>query len=1473
MQLEKSEKESEEMSLASHSLHLPPCDIDVFKGDYLSWPTFRDMFTAIYILNKRLTPIQKLYYLNQKTQGEAKEIVKKCDLTNEGFNTAWKNLCDRYENKRILVNTQLKILFNLNTVDSECGSSIKRLQRDINNCISSLESHQIDISNWDPIITYLCSTKLPEETLSLWEQSVENKTEISKWSDMDRFLSSRFQTLESVSGLRGIKTSKFSKVPSHKHSSEPSHKKLGVFQTSVAKYMCKMCQSNEHRIHMCPKFLKMSVADRISFVKTNNSCFNCLSFGHSVSKCTSSYNCANCHSRHHTLLHNQTAPPKTATRENTSNPADNLPSTSRQAQLRNQASKGKSNQVKKVQSHHANTSKGVLLGTARVTIHYNGTNYAARALIDSGSECSFITERLRRRINLPTKKMHAQVSGINNTVSAQVKEACSIQLRSPIDPFISIDAIVLVLPTLTGNLPTCDISALTQQAFPDLILADKRFYVNEQVDLVLGGDIYPHIILSGIKKNVLSTLLAQETVFGWILTGRADAVNPTNNNRVSFFNEVALDKQLSSFWELEDLPRDKTATAEEAKCEELYKRTTQRNPDGRYIVSLPFKAEFPADINLGPSLKIAFSQFYKNETRLRKNPDLQREYNKVIMEYETMGHMSKVNAIQSADAVDSYYLPHHAVVKEESTTTKVRVVFNASSSSANGVSLNDILLPGPVLQSDLPVLILRWRLFRYVFNSDIEKMYRQILVDANQTKYQRIIFRTCPNEPISIYELKTVTFGINCAPYLAIRTLLPLADDSESLYPIASDILRKSMYVDDVLAGGHTIDSAIKARDEISAVLKSAGFPLRKWTSNCNKILQGIPKAHLLSENFLEFEDTSSVKALGIRWNAHSDQFYFIAKPIEDNVNPTKRAILSAIAKLFDPLGWLAPMIIVAKILMQSIWLEGTDWDETVSPTTLDRWQNFTRNYQEINNIRIPRWVSFSPTEKVEIHGFCDASEKAYAAAVYLRVEKEDKVLVNLLLAKTRVAPVKTISLPRLELCGAVLLSEIVESITKNLELGHLNIHLWTDSTIVLAWIRKPPCSWSTFVAHRITKILDKVGNLNWLHVDSATNPADLASRGILANELVKNSLWWQGPSWLQENREKWPIQETDFTTSIEEKRVHVHATTSTDKINDILDRFSSLPRALRVISYILRFFQRTHPKTKASFQSESCSISSNEIKSTTTRLIKLAQKQHYGAEIAKLKTKECIESKSEILPLNPFLDKDDVLRTGGRLGTSLDLAYNERHPVILPYNCRLSRLIVQFIHETSLHGENQLMLRLIRTQYWIPKVKTMIRSTIHNCKICTIYKKRAQGQLMGILPQERTTFSRPFTNAGVDFAGPFDIKSYRGRGCRMSKGYVCLFVCFSTKAIHLEATSDLSTQSFLAAFSRFVSRRGCPKNVYSDNGTNFVGASRALKAELKAFLSDARTNTLCPSGIDLAFHTCRSSAHGWSVGGRCEKL
>ncbi|XP_036340730.1 uncharacterized protein LOC118750102, partial [Rhagoletis pomonella] len=218
-------------------------------------------------------------------------------------------------------------------------------------------------------------------------------------------------------------------------------------------------------------------------------------------------------------------------------------------------------------------------------------------------------------------------------------------------------------------------------------------------------------------------------------TGCAEASNPTNNI-LSFYNEVNLDKQLTAFWELEEVPKKKSLNDDDTYCEELFKATTERNAEGKYIVSLPFKKDYPNNISLGPSLKGACFQFYRNETRLARNPVLQTEYNRVSREYETLGHMSKISDNVPADSADCYFLPHHAVLKEESISTKVRVVFNASCPTDNGASLNDVLHPGSILQADLTILILRWRLFKYVFNSDIEKMYRQILVNNKQRKYQ-----------------------------------------------------------------------------------------------------------------------------------------------------------------------------------------------------------------------------------------------------------------------------------------------------------------------------------------------------------------------------------------------------------------------------------------------------------------------------------------------------------------------------------------------------------------------------------------------------------------------------------------------------------------------------------------------------------------------------------------------------------------
>ncbi|XP_067629436.1 uncharacterized protein [Eurosta solidaginis] len=445
---EKIDQPAQKQTDRKHHLRLPPCDTEVFKGDYLSWPTFRDMFTAIYISNDDIYPIEKLYYLSQKTKGEANEIVSNAPVTNEGFEMAWKNLTERYENMRSLVKAQLDTVFGIKPIETDCGKSIKDLQLKLNNCMNALKGHNIDL--WDALFVYLCAEKLPESSLSLWEQSLGNKTEIAKWEDMNKFLSDRFLPLENVSGHRGNKTSKSFKPHITKPTPEPQQKKVGSFQTSVKKFNCKMCHTNEHKLRNCTKFLKLSPAHRVDFIKSNNSCLNCLSSGHTVSKCTSSYNCSTCHSRHNTLLHIQKIQQKAAVHRSKE---DDTPSTSRQAREK-QNSKSNDKQTSNVQSCHAHNTAGVLLGTARINIHYNNTKISARALIDSGSECSFITERLKRRINLASKKIRAQVSSITNSFSAQVKESCSIELRSLIDPLFSLNTKVLVLPKLTGDLPT-----------------------------------------------------------------------------------------------------------------------------------------------------------------------------------------------------------------------------------------------------------------------------------------------------------------------------------------------------------------------------------------------------------------------------------------------------------------------------------------------------------------------------------------------------------------------------------------------------------------------------------------------------------------------------------------------------------------------------------------------------------------------------------------------------------------------------------------------------------------------------------------------------------------------------------------------------------------------------------------------------------------------------------------------------------
>ncbi|XP_075167412.1 uncharacterized protein LOC142239506 [Haematobia irritans] len=1413
-------------------LKVPPCDTEIFYGSYEEWPSFRDMFSAVYGEHPKLSAVQKLYHLRLKTRGQAALIVKKYRLCGENFSLAWEALRSRYENRRILVDNQLKVLLNLKPISSESSEALQDIQAMINDCLAALKAQQISTSDWDPILVYVCSTKLPHETLSLWEQSLKSHRDLPSWKQMDTFLSNRYEVVERLNSIQGVKSTSRKRPESDVH----------AFNTeSQSNFPCKMCQMN-HPLKNCQQFLNMNAQARSNFVRDNKICLNCLSYTHVRNECKSKFLCTTCNKNHHTLLHfsnsnSKSSPPKppsNSTATVNTNQAIEQPSTSNHVSDQN---------VTRTSAHYISNnnhlSENTLLPTAIVSITHNGDIFSARAFLDQGSEKTFISRRLQQRLSLPTEPKSFEIRGMSGNVVAHSNSLCHLTLYSPNhDCTLVVQAIVV--PKITRLLPNFVVSKSDYDLseISNLNLADPNFYSPGPVDLLIGSNVIPKLLLDGVKK-LSNSLLAQATIFGWIISG------PLETRKSSTFSigatetsEDPLLKQLRLFWEQEEIATQKTISDDDEYCESFFTQTTTRNSSGRYIVKLPFKSEYPRNIPLGPSRPIALIQFIRLEQSLKRNPELANSYQNILKEYISLGHMEEVSSKEMIEngVFNSYYLPHHAVLKPDSRSTKVRVVFNASRRTYSGNSLNDTLHVGPSLQLDLSTLILNWRLYKYVFSGDIEKMYRQILVHPTDTNFQRILFRPDPTSPIKDYALKTVTFGVNSAPFLAIRTLLQLAYDSAETHPAASRILQKEIYVDDILSGGHDINSAIDSLCQLRALLNSAGFPLKKITSNTPEVLNSVPKDCLLDSNFLKFNETSSAKTLGIQWNALTDQFSYQIDVISPSEQITKRQILSAASKLFDPAGWISPIIVQAKLILQQLWLEGTDWDENVKPSSLLKWNQFVQDLSQLPHIKIPRYIYFSPQVQTQIHGFCDASQKAYCATIYLRFNNQNSVQCNLLVSKTKVAPIDPISLPRLELCGALLLSKLAKQIISSLPIHSNDLFLWCDSTIVLGWLEKPPSTWKTYVANRTAEIIRNVGNCSWRHVRSSDNPADLGSRGCSSLDLVNNPLWWHGPMWLLNPPEEWPKSTISFENPPEMKKVIVFHNFNEEF--EILDRFSKWDKAIRVICYIFRFFSKLSKGFNYPLV-ETHKISSQEFNFLKIRLISLTQRHYYAQEYHSLKNLKNVNKKSSLFPLHPFIDENDIIRVNGRL-VNADLSYNEKYPIILPVQSKFSQLFISFIHDLLMHAEHSLMIRTIRQEYYISRLRSNIKKCIRNCKTCIIYKQKTQSQIMAALPSERSSFSLPFNITGLDFAGPFSIKTSIIRQAAYHKGYVCIFVCFSTKALHLELCSDLSSNSFLAAFTRFVGRRGLPKQLFSDNGTNFIGAERKLRNDFLQFIKSS---------------------------------
>ncbi|XP_037931348.1 uncharacterized protein LOC119666139 [Teleopsis dalmanni] len=681
-----------------------------------------------------------------------------------------------------------------------------------------------------------------------------------------------------------------------------------------------------------------------------------------------------------------------------------------------------------------------------------------------------------------------------------------------------------------------------------------------------------------------------------------------------------------------------------------------------------------------------------------------------------------------------FYMPHQAVIRDDHSTTKVRVVFDASAKTTNGKSLNEILHTGPKLQLDIFQLLIKWRLWKYVMTADIEKMYRQVLVAEEDQPYQTILWREDPEKPIEEFVLKTVTYGTSCAPFLAKRALLEVAYDCADKNSKLYQIIKNDFYMDDLMTGADSIKECVNIQFEKSRQLEKFGFHLRKWMANEKRILGEISDSG--DSYIIKVEDGEAVKTLGIQWVPKSDNFTFYIESV-DSTNITKRKALSILARIYDPLGWLTPTTTMAKLFIQKLWLMNLTWDTKLDVKLSHEWNAIVSRISTIKDIRIPRWISTLAETSLELHGFADASEKAYAAVVYAKTSNA----ITILAAKSKVNPIKNKkTLPKLELCGAHLLGKLMKSIKEVIN-REVKIYAWSDSTIALSWIKNENKTKDKFIGTRVREIKQCMPSATWNHVRSEDNPADVASRGLKPEKLAAHRLWWNGPTWLKDES-NWPTATESVLCATN------NINSSQNIINDIIERYSNYRKLLYVIAYISRFIRKLKKEKFPVW------LTVEELREAENIIIRHTQHLYFTKEINLIKNRRELPSGYKICSLYPFLDKNEILRVRGRLENS-PFSFARKHPILLP-KCHLTMLIVDDYHKTTLHGGIKLMENMLRRQYWIINARNIIKRYVRSCVRCIRYRRETATQLMGNLPESRVSISKPFEHAGIDYAEPY---------------------------------------------------------------------------------------------------------------------
>ncbi|XP_058827389.1 uncharacterized protein LOC131687328 [Topomyia yanbarensis] len=1082
---------------------------------------------------------------------------------------------------------------------------------------------------------------------------------------------------------------------------------------------CTICQGNCVSVDNCKEFLSLDHSSRWALLRNQKLCRCCLRFHRGLCKFSKSCGINDCPYKHHRLLHND---------------AKDKLSGSQLAQtqaITHDPSNISSNDF--ACNTHSGNRKSVLFKYIPVTLHNQGLSVSTHAFVDNGSSLTLLEETLAAELKLQGEKHPLCLRWTSDTCRY---EDSATKITVDISGSHNPDSRYRL-----SDIYTVKELKLPAQSLSVEKLSEHHTYLKGiPVDSYI--DVQPRILIGINNIRVVHPLdsregnehepIATKTRLGWMIYGTSLKHNTASGYPSSYHvcshsygenlsKDDDLNTAVKNYFTLESLvvakpERTLLSTADERALKSLRSTTSFNN--GRYQTGLLWKYD---DVRFPDSRSMEVRRHNCLMKRMQREPELASTLRTKMADYLKKGYIRKLTPDEYMMPKDHvWYLPIFPVFNLNKPG-KVRIVWDAAA-TIGGVSLNSVLVKGPDMLTSLPSVLHKFRERRVAICGDIREMYHQVVINDSDQHCQRFIWcDDAETEKPSDYVMRVMTFGATCSPSSAQFIMNENASRFEQQHPIAVDVIRRRHYVDDMLASFDTEEEAIDVATNVRFIHQQGGFEMRNWMSNSLSVLKAVDGGPNPEKNLDINPDICFEKVLRMWWGTTNDVFRY-KLPTDRNrellfgeKRPTKREVLRTLMCIYDPLGLIANYTMFLKTLLQEIWRAGKGWDELIGDRELEKWNMWLRVLPQVKSVRVPRCYHPFNTNcnrrNIELHTFVDASETGFAAVSYFRFEEDDQIHCALVGAKTRVAPLKFVSIPRLELQAAVIGARLALNIQQNHTFQISRRFFWTDARDVMCWLNSDHRRYSQFVAFRVREILESTDISEWRGLSGKLNVADEATKWQRLPDLTNNSRWFNAPSFLWSAHNGWPVSSFNVEKTTEEIRLNLlHHSES--PITDILqpENFSSWKHLVRLTAYVRRFPTNARRKQAGGIPVTG-PLTRDEMAQAQRFHVKRAQEMSYGAEIKILMVtigatvKKSLPKQSGLFKVCPFMDNDGVMRIHSRIDESDFAGKYTNYPIVLPRDHPVTKLILQEIHQRYHHQCQKTFINEVSRKYYIPRV------------------------------------------------------------------------------------------------------------------------------------------------------------------------